>query len=199
MAAAMDEARRPAHGHLKKPEAPVSRLKQIAWTILALIFLAVSWAWEALAPVVQATIDLIPLRAVKAWANRVLDRLRPYPTLLVFAIPLGLSEGIKIVSYVAFAHKQFMLGLVTYLLAEIVRYGLAAYIWNVCRDKLLSIGWVAKLHAWLLVAHDWANAQTAPIKAWIKQALVEAGLTSSDAGLWLRVKALWRYSRRKTA
>lgn len=177
----------------------MTRIKQIAWTTLAVVFLAVSWAWEGLAPIVQAIIDLLPLRALKASASRLLDRLPPYPTLLVFLIPLGISEAIKIGSYVALAHRQFLIGGGLYLIAEIVRFGLAAYVWNLCRDKLLTIVWVAKLHGWLLRVHDWAGAQTAPIKAWITQALVEAGLVGDKAGLWLRVKALWRHARRKTA
>lgn len=175
------------------------RAKQIAWTLLALTFLGLSWLWEALAPLVQAIVDVLPLRQLKAWANALLARLPPYPTLLVFLIPLALSEAVKIASFVAFARRQVVAGALIYLFAELVRFGLAAYVWNICRDKLLSIPWVAKLHEWLLQAHDWARRQTAPIKAWIRQALEDAGLAGGQAGLWKRIKALWRYSRRKTA
>lgn len=53
-----------------------------------------------------------------------------------------------------------------FVFAEIVRYGLAAYIWKVCRDKLLLITWVAKLHNWVLIVHHWAQGQIAPVKEW---------------------------------
>jgi hypothetical protein len=79
------------------------RAKQFAWTLLALVFLGVSWLWETFAPLVQAIIDLLPLRRLKAWAHAQLQRLAPYPTLLVFLIPLALSEVIKVISFVAFA------------------------------------------------------------------------------------------------
>ena len=173
------------------------RVQKIAWTLLALIFLGVSWLWETFAPLVQAIIDLLPLRRLKAWTNAFLNKLPPYPTLLVFFIPLALSEVIKIVSFIAFARGQIFAGVLIYLFAEVVRFGLAAYVWAVCRDKLLSIDWVAKLHAWLLRVHDWAQVQIAPVRAWIRQALEEAGLVGGRAGLWARVKALWRHARRQ--
>ena len=173
------------------------RIKQMAWTALALIFLGVSWLWETFAPLIQAIIDVLPLRRLKAWAHELLEKLPPYPTLLVFLIPLALSEVIKIVSFVAFAREQFLAGVLIYLFAEIVRFGLAAYVWAVCRDKLLSIEWVAKLHAWLLRVNDWAQVQIVPVRAWVRQAIEEAGLVGGRAGIWTRVKALWRHARRQ--
>ena len=175
----------------------MTSFKQIAWTALALIFLGVSWLWETFAPLVQAIIDVLPLRRLKAWAHALLEKLSPYATLLVFLIPLALSEVIKIISFVAFARGQIFAGVVIYLLAEIVRFGLAAYVWSVCRDKLLSIEWVAKFHAWLLRLNDVAQRQITPLRAWIRQALEEAGLLGGQAGLWARVKALWRHARRR--
>jgi hypothetical protein len=177
----------------------VTNLKKFLWTALALLFLGLSWLWEALAPIVQVIVDLLPLRRFKQWVNRQLERLPAHVMLLVFMIPLGLSEGIKIVSFVAFAHGRIFPGALIYIFAEIVRFGVAAYVWKACREKLLTIAWVAKLHEWLLMVHDWADRQTAPIKEWIRNALLEAGLVGDKAGLWLRLKALWRYSRRKTA
>jgi len=174
------------------------RMKQMAWTALALVFLGLSWLWETFAPLVQAIIDLLPLRRLKAWANAQLERLAPYPTLFVFLIPLALSEVIKVISFIAFARGQIFAGVLIYLFAEVVRFGLAAYVWAICREKLLSIEWVAKLHAWLLRVNAWAQAQITPVRAWIRQALEEAGLAGGRAGLWARLKALWRYARRRS-
>ena len=172
------------------------QFKQIGWTALALVFLGVSWLWDTFAPLVQAIIDVLPLRRLKAWAHALLERLSPYGTLLVFLIPLVLSEIIKIIAFVGFARGQIFAGILIYLFAEIVRFGLAAYVWAVCRDKLLSIDWVARLHVWLLRLNDLAQRQIAPVRAWIRQALAEAGITGGTAGLWARIKALWRYARR---
>ncbi len=175
----------------------MTSFKQVAWTALALIFLGVSWLWETFAPLVQAVIDVLPLRRLKALAHAALEKLSPYATLLVFLIPLALSEVIKIISFVAFARGQIFAGMVIYLLAEVVRFGLAAYVWAICREKLLSIEWVAKFHAWLLRLNDVAQRQIAPLRLWIRQALEEAGLLGGKAGLWARVKALWRHARRR--
>lgn len=175
----------------------MARSKQFAWTVLALVFLAVSWLWETLAPIVQAVIDLLPLRRLKDWSNRQLERMPAYATLLIFLIPLTSSEMIKLLSFVAFADRQIVAGALIYAFAEVVRFGLASYVWKTCRHKLLSITWVAKLHEWLLAVHHWAERQTAPVRTRLRNALLEAGLSGDRAGLWSRVKALWRYARRR--
>ena len=174
----------------------MARLKRIAWTFLAVCFLAVSWLWETLAPLIRALIDLIPLERTKAAVIRFMDGLSPYPTRIVFLIPLVASEPIKLVAFWLFAHKQWAAGLLTYVGAELLRFGLVAFLFKACKDKLLSIAWFRRLYEWFVRAHEWAHAQVDPLRRAIRAALVEAGLIGGSGPLLRRLRALWRIARR---
>ncbi len=168
------------------------------WTALALVFLGLTWLWEALAPLVAALVARIPLERVKAAIARFLDRLPPYPTLLVFLIPLVASELVKAFAIVLFAKKLIVLGALTYLFGEVVRFALVAYLFQLCRDKLLSIPWVLWCYERLIAAHHWAKAQVEPLRAFIAEALREAGLSGRPGRFLDKVAAVWRLARRRS-
>lgn len=175
------------------------RLKRILWTTVAVCFLAVSWLWDTLAPLIRAFLDLIPLERVKRAIISFVEGLRPYPTLAVFLIPLIACEPVKIGSLWLFAQKQWFAGLATYVFAEVLRFGLVAFLFNACKDKLLSIGWFAKLYELFVRVHAWAHEQVDPIRKAIRDALVEAGLIGGHGSIWRRLVALWRIARRGSA
>lgn len=122
-------------------------LKRIIWTAVALLFLAVSWLWDTLAPLIQWIVDRIPLEDVKAWVIRFMERLPPYPTLLVFLIPIVVIEPFKLLSVWLLARGQFLSGLALFIIAEVLRFGLVAFLFKTCSEKLLSIGWCTALPA----------------------------------------------------
>ena len=175
------------------------RVKRILWTIAAVCFLAVSWLWDTLAPLFRAFFDLIPLERVKRAIIAFMDNLAPYPTLAIFLIPLVASEPIKIGSFWFFAQKQWLAGASTFVFAEVLRFGLVAFLFSACKDKLLTIPWFARLYALFVRIHEWAHHQVDPLKAQIRAALVEAGLIGGKGPLLRRLRALWRIVRRKSA
>ena len=176
----------------------MQRIGRFVVTLAALIFLGVSWAWERFHPLIQAIIDRIPLEALKRAIARFIAALPPYATLLLFLIPLIASEAIKLISYWLFAKRQFALGLVVYLIAEVLRFGLVAFVFRTCRDKLLSIGWFARLYLWTLGIHDWAKAKAAPVLQEVRAALHAAGFGGRRGSLTRKMSALWRYARDRT-
>ncbi len=175
------------------------RFKRGILISLALAFLGVSWLWEQLHPVVRWIIDRIPLESLKQAVVRFMDRLSPYPTLCVFLAPLVVVEPLKILAVWLLAKGQWALGVFTYLGTDILRLGLVSFLFKTCQDKLLSIPWFRRLYEWFVAAHEWAHAQVAPIRAALRRALAEAGLTGGRAGLWRKVAAVWRYARRRGA
>ncbi len=177
----------------------VLRLKRILWTAVAVCFLALSWLWDTLAPLFRAFFELIPLERVKRAVVAFMDRLAPYPTLAVFLVPLVASEPIKLGSFWFFAQKQWFAGAATFAFAEVLRFGLVAFLFTACKDKLLSIPWFARLYALFVRAHEWAHAQVDPLKAQIRAALVEAGFIGGRGPLLRRLRALWRIARRGSA
>ncbi|RFB78237.1 hypothetical protein [Methylovirgula sp. 4M-Z18] len=175
-------------------------IKKALWLATALIFLGLSWLWDHLHPIIGWFIAILPLEGLKRRVAAFMETLPPYPTLLIFLIPLLLPEIFKIAAIWLAAHHHWLFAGGVYLFAEIVRYGLIAYLFTMCRDKLLSIGWFKTLYEWVMKAHAWAHEQTAPIKAWIKTALQYEGLTNSHHhSLWRRLVALWRYTRTRRA
>ena len=175
------------------------RLKRIVWTATAVAFLAVSWLWDTLAPLIRAILDVIPLERVKRAVIGFIDGLAPYPTLAVFLVPLIVCEPVKLGSVWLFAQKQWLAGLATFVFAEVLRFGLVAFLFAACKDKLLSIGWFNRLYEIFVRVHAWAHEQVDPIKKAIRDALVEAGLIGGKGAIWRRLVALWRIARRGSA
>jgi hypothetical protein len=168
-------------------------------TILAVLFLSLSWLWDRLAVPVRWIFERIPLEGLKRAVIRFMDRLPPYPTLFVFLIPIVILEPMKIVALWLFARHQFLLGLATYIGADVVRLALVAFLFKACRDKLLSIGWFAWCYTWFVWGHEWAHRQVAPVVAAVRAWLQRAGLIGGERGMWTRVRALWRYCRSRAA
>ena len=173
------------------------RVRHVLWTILALVFLGLSWLWDHLHAAVAFVIALIPLDGLKGAVRRFMARLPPYPTLIVFLIPAVVHELMKVGAIWLFHKHQWLAGITLYVAADIVGIALVAFLFETCKDKLLSIRWFAWCYSWFELAHHWARAQIAPLKAYIHAALVEAGLAGGRAGVIAKIVALWRYTRRR--
>jgi len=173
------------------------RFRRIIWTIVALIFLGLSWLWDHLHPIVAYIISLIPLEGLKEAVRRFMARLSPYPTLIVFLIPAVVHELMKVGAIWLFHKHQWLAGIFVYLAADVIGLALVAFLFQTCRDKLLSIPWFARCYTWFEAAHVWAAQQVAPIKAHIHHALLEAGLIGGRAGIIAKLVAVWRYTRRR--
>ncbi len=172
------------------------RFRRALWTVLALAFLGLSWLWETLHPLVRRIIDLIPLETVKRAVARFMERLPPYPTLMIFLVPLIALEPLKLFALWLFAKGEWLLGLTTYVGTDVLRLGLVSFLFNTNKDKLLSIAWFRRLYLWFTWVHQWAHAQVAPLKAAIRQALLEAGLLGGRGAILRKVAAIWRFARR---
>jgi hypothetical protein len=175
--------------------------RRIPKIILALAFLALSWLWGMLDAAVRAVIAAIPLEAVKRAVATFMARLPPYPTLFVFLIPLLAPEAIKIAAIWLAARHRWVLAAATYGFAELMRYGLAAFLFSTCKEKLLSIPWFRWLYLRVMAAHDWAHAQVAPLRERARVTLARWRATLAASGwysgapLTRRLGALWRHAR----
>jgi hypothetical protein len=122
---------------------------------------------------VFATIAIPLSRWIAAhWAfariHRWILSLRPYPTLLLFVVPLIVLEPAKPIAAYLVGTGHAMLGLAILAIAEILKLVFIERLFSVSRDKLLSIpafawgygkysaakGWLTSLEAWR-VAMRW--------------------------------------------
>ena len=147
------------------------RLLKPLWILLAVVFLFEAWLWEHLAPVVAWVVGLVPWRALKARIAAAIEHLPPYPTLLVFLVPVVLLFPIKLLGLWLLAQGSWVGAMATLGLAKVVSMGVTAFIFDLTRPKLLQLPWFRWLYDRVLAGLAWAHGQIDPIKARIKAAM----------------------------
>ncbi len=147
------------------------RLLQPVWVLLAIIFLIEAWLWDHLEPIVARFVALIPLRAFKEWLADRVDTLSPAMTLIVFIVPVIPLFPLKLVGFWLLAHEYWVSAILTIIFAKFLGVGVAAFIFDVTRPKLLEMPWFEKLYEFVIALRAKANALVEPIKQRIRYAL----------------------------
>jgi hypothetical protein len=151
------------------------RLLQPIGVLLAIIFLIEAWLWDHLEPIVAAVVALIPLRTFKQWLVERVDTLSPAMTLVVFIVPVIPLFPLKLVGLWLLTHEYWISAILTIIFAKLLGVGVAAFVFDVTRPKLLQMGWFEKLYDFIIELRARANALVDPIKLRIKQILGGAG------------------------
>jgi hypothetical protein len=147
------------------------RLLQPVWVLLAVIFLIEAWLWDHLEPIVAWVVALIPLRAFKQWLVDRVDTLSPAMTLIVFIVPVIPLFPLKMVGLWLLTHEYWISAILTFIFAKFLGVGVAAFIFDVTRPKLLEMEWFETLYEFVIALRAKANALVDPIKLRIKGAL----------------------------
>jgi hypothetical protein len=147
------------------------RLLQPLWVLLAIVFLIEAWLWDRLEPIVARVVALLPMRAFKQWLAERVDTLSPAMTLIVFIVPVIPLFPLKLVGFWLLAHEYWLSAILTILFAKFLGVGVAAFIFDVTRDKLLEMDWFETLYEFVLRLRAKAKAVLEPIKLRIKDAL----------------------------
>src|SRR5471030_2132764 len=154
------------------------RLLQPLWVLLAVIFLIEAWLWDHLEPVVARAVALIPLRDFKQWLADRVDALSPAMTLIIFIVPVIPLFPLKLVGLWLLTHEYLVSAILTIIFAKFLGVGVAAFIFDVTRYKLLEMPWFEKLYEFIIALRAKASALVEPIKLRIKEAL------RGDGGGW---------------
>ena len=147
------------------------RILQPLWVLLALIFLIEAWLWDHLEPIVARVVAWIPLRAFKVWLAERVDTLSPAMTLIVFIVPVIPLFPLKLVGLWLLANEYWVSAIVILVFAKFLGLGVAAFIFDVTRPKLLQMAWFQKLYDWVMAVRAKAHAIVDPIKLRIKEAM----------------------------
>ena len=139
--------------------------------LFALIFLVEAWLWEHLRPLVAWVVDLIAWNRLKARLAAAIERLPPYPTLLIFLIPPIVLFPFKLLGLWMLAHGSWLGAMTVLVLAKLVGTGVAAFIFDLTRPKLLQLPWFRWVYEHVLALLDKAHALIDPIKLRIKRAM----------------------------
>ena len=130
--------------------------------VLVAIYFAVDAAFWAIArPVIRLVGDHWIFASARTW----IMSLRPYPTLALFIVPVIILEPAKPLAAYLTATGHFGSGLLVLGITELLKLVLIERLFNICRDKLMSIpafawgygkfqqarSWVESLDAWRLM------------------------------------------------
>jgi hypothetical protein len=154
------------------------RLLQPFWVLLAVIFLIEAWLWDHLEPIVARVVALIPLRAFKQWLADRVDTLSPAMTLIVFIVPVIPLFPLKLVGLWLLANEYWVSAIVTIVFAKFLGVGVAAFIFDVTRPKLLEMAWFRRLYEFVLALRQKAAAMVEPIKLRLREILRGDGWSS---------------------
>jgi hypothetical protein len=159
------------------------------WNIIIIALAAVYFLLDALFAMIA-----IPLARWIAghWMFARLHRwvlsLGPYPTLLLFLVPLVILEPVKpVAAYLATTHHVW-LGLALLSVGEILKLVLVERLFHISRDKLLTIRAFAWAYSKYVIARDWLTSLDAwqRVRRWSRLARLAVrrharGLRGSDA------------------
>jgi len=154
------------------------RLLQPLWVLLAIIFLIEAWLWDHLEPVVAWVVARIPLHTFKQWLAERVDTLSPAMTLIVFIVPVIPLFPLKLMGFWLLAHEYWLSAILTILFAKFLGVGVAAFVFDVTRDKLLEMDWFETLYEFVMDLRAKANALVDPLKLRLRDAL------SGDGSGW---------------
>jgi len=150
------------------------RLLKPLWVLLALVFLFEAWLWERLRPLVAWVVERIAWDRLKARVAGAIEHLPPYPTLLVFLIPVVLLFPLKLLGLWMLAHGSWLGAMAVLALAKVVSMGVTAFIFELTRPKLLQLWWFRWFYQHMLVWLGRAHALIDPIKARMRATIVRA-------------------------
>ena len=136
--------------------------------LVAVVFLIETWLWGRLSPIVGWVVGLLFWKRIRDAVAAGIDRLPPYPTLLVFIIPVLLLLPFKLSALWLLAHGHWLGGALVFFLAKIVGVAVTAFLFGACRAKLMQLDWFARFYAAVLRARDWAHGIVEPYKQRIR-------------------------------
>ncbi len=132
--------------------------------VFALAFLFETWIWDGVVAVVHRLLALVLWTRLRAAIVRVVDRLPAWAALLMFGVPLVVSEVGAFGCVVLTATGHIVAGAVGYVAVKVVGFGLVAPIFDLTRDKLLTMPWFVFVHEKFLAFHEFAERLVAPYR-----------------------------------
>ena len=110
-----------------------------------------------------------PVGGIKPALVRLVDRLSPQATLVVFVVPFILLLPLKFLEFWFLAHRQWVATIAVLVLAKLIGLGVTAFIFEVTKDKLLQMAWFRRLYEFFLWAHEKIAPVTQRLREWSRQ------------------------------
>ena len=142
-----------------------TRAPRALMLVFALAFLFETWIWGSLVAAVRWLAQRIPWNAFKAAVRRQVNRLPAIVALVLFGVPLLFNELGSLACIVLVATGHFLSGAVGYVVIKVVGLGLVAAIFDLTREKLMTLPWFAVGYEKFEALHEFARRLVAPYRA----------------------------------
>jgi hypothetical protein len=139
------------------------KLTRAFWVVLAVLFLIEAWLWDHLEPVVARLVAWIPWQGLKSALARLIDRLSPQATLVVFVIPFIVLLPLKFLEVWLIVTERWIAAIAVLLLAKLVGLGTTSFIFEMTKDKLLQMAWFRKVYDFFMWLRGWAHEKVDPV------------------------------------
>ncbi len=140
------------------------RLLTSFWFTLAIIFLIESWIWDHVKEWLRVIERALGLERLESWLQGVVSRLSPQMTLALFAIPMIAVFPVKLAAMALLAQGHVFWGLIFIFLVKSLTLGVEAFLFDICRDKLLQMPWFARVYSIVLDIRAQASMLVKPMK-----------------------------------
>ena len=155
--------------------------------LLAAVFLFESWFWQGCIALGRRFIALIPWDVLKRRIAAVVAILPAPVVLVIFLVPVAIIEPMQTVCVYLIARGHLLLGVLGFVTLKFLGLGLIAVMFDLTRDKLLSMPWFAWVYAKFTAFHAFAHELVAPYKARIVSEMRALGEWARDN--WARFSA----------
>jgi len=173
------------------------------WFTLAVVFLFESWLWDHVKEWLRALGQLLGVERFEPWLAARIDRLSPPFILAIFALPAAAVLPLKALAVAILVRGHVLTGLAVVFAAKTLALGVTAFLFDLCRGKLLQIRWFANFYSLVLDVRAWAQRLVAPLRQRIHAVMeivrerTAAMLGSRNAQFTRKLAALRAFTRRR--
>jgi hypothetical protein len=139
--------------------------------VLATLFLAIAWVWDLLTVVGRSLLALVPWLALRKQAIAFINKLPIFLVVIIYGVPFLIVEPLKAVLLWLMATGHFLFGLISLILLQTFGLSLLALVFDLTRERLLTLKWFAWCYDKALLFHHYADELLAPYKEAAKQKL----------------------------
>jgi hypothetical protein len=135
-----------------------------AMLVLATLFLIEAWVWDAFVAAARWLVSLIPWANLKARIIAWIDQLPIFVVCAIYIIPLLIVEPLKAVCVFVMATGHFVFGIIAFILLQFITVGVVGVIFELTRQRLLTLPWFAWGYEKVTIFHDFAHRLLAPYR-----------------------------------
>jgi hypothetical protein len=140
------------------------RVRRTALLALAMVFLAIAWAWDGLVAGGRALAGFIPWARFKQSFALLVDRLPAPLVLLIFLVPFLIVEPLLTVMLVVMAMGYVVSGAIAWIALKLFSIAVIPAIFDLTKHRLMTMPWFVRAYEKVMAFHHYADAIVAPYK-----------------------------------